>query len=566
VKRVSALLPIKESVRALILDATTALQPHFSEITAAWRKQMFAEFEFEGRAMAALERLNLATGFALFSQSDFAAFFENLNYFGTRLAKLQIDTRAVARSLELYHELCEPHIRSAFADRRAFAERQYAILAALDTLSSATFVAVSGAYFDTQRNAGNALLEVLDAELSARNLSALLERVLGITTRIFNASTGIILLLDPGTQCLRIKAAVGLEGDLSAISVEIGQGFSGHIAATGESDILPDISQSHGVLNPLLRGNSQSLWGAPLKEADKVIGVLVIGFARPYVWLPTERELLRAIADRSALAINRAEMTDALREREMRIAELSGHLLKAQEEERKHISRELHDETGQALMVIRLYLGMLDKAVTTRVGKARIQELLEVVDRTIEGIRRIIGRLSPLVLQELGLIAAIRKEAKDLAKSSGVNARVAVSDDVGRVAPEVETAIYRVVQESLHNVAKHSNARVVTIEMTRTEHHLRLRIEDDGVGISNVPNSQRPTFGLAGMRERISTLGGTLRVESRKGKGTKILVSVPVPANGSSAQLSPGLRLTSVPGGDLSAGAARPIVSSGTNS
>ena len=563
----SALLPIKESVRALILEATTALQPHFSDITAAWRMQMFAEFEFEGRAMAALERLNLATGFALFSQSDFGAFFENLNYFGTRLAKLQIDTRAVARSLELYHELCEPHIRNAFAERKAFAERQYAILAALDTLSSAIFVAVSGAYYDTQRNAGNALLEVLDAELSARNLSALLERVLGITTRIFNASTGIILLLDPGTQGLRIKAAVGLEGDLSAINVEIGQGFSGHIAATGESDILPDIAQLQGILNPLLRGNAQSLWGAPLKEADRVIGVLVIGFARPYVWLPTERELLRAIADRSALAINRAEMTDALREREMRIAELSGHLLKVQEEERKHISRELHDETGQALMVIRLYLGMLDKAVSTRAAKAKIQELLEVVDRTIEGISRIIGRLSPLVLQELGLIAAIRKEAKDLAKSSGVYARVAVSDDVGRVAPEVETAIYRVVQESLHNVAKHSNAHTVTIEMNRTENHLRLRIEDDGVGINNVPNSQRPTFGLAGMRERISTLGGTLRVESRKGKGTKILVSVPVPANASPlAQPSPNLRLTSAPSGDLNAGDARPTVSTGTHS
>ena len=139
----SALLPIKESVRALILDATTALQPHFSEITAAWRKQMFAEFEFEGRAMAALERLNLATGFALFSQSDFGAFFENLNYFGTRLAKLQIDTRAVARSLELYHELCEPHIRNAFADRRAFAERQYAILAALDTAPPGNLVKVA---------------------------------------------------------------------------------------------------------------------------------------------------------------------------------------------------------------------------------------------------------------------------------------------------------------------------------------------------------------------------------------------------------------------------------------
>ena len=165
----SAVLPIKESVRSLILEATTALQPHFSEITAAWRKQMFAEFEFEGRAMAALERLNLATGFALFSQSDFGAFFENLHYFGTRLAKLQIDTRAVARSLELYHELCEPsHPQCLLPTVGPSPSVQYAILAALDTLSSATFVAVSGAYFDTQRNAGNALLEVLDAELSAR--------------------------------------------------------------------------------------------------------------------------------------------------------------------------------------------------------------------------------------------------------------------------------------------------------------------------------------------------------------------------------------------------------------
>ncbi len=563
----SALLPIKESVRTLILEATTALQPHFSEITAAWRKQMFAEFEFEGRAMAALERLNLATGFALFSQSDFTAFFENLNYFGTRLAKLQIDTRAVARSLELYHELCTPYICGAFSDRRAFGERRYAVLAALDTLSSAIFVAVSGAYFDTQRNAGNALLEVLDAELSARNLTVLLERVLGITTRIFNASTGIILLLDPNTQCLRIQSAVGIEGDLSGLSVELGQGFSGHIAATGELDILPDITQSSGVLNPWLRGNSQSLWGAPLKESDRVLGVLMIGFARPYVWLPTERDLLRAIADRSALAINRAEMTDALREREARIAELSGHLLKVQEEERKHISRELHDETGQALMVIRLYLSMLDQAITTRVGQEKIKELLAVVDRTIEGIRRIIGRLSPLVLQELGLIAAIRKEAKDLTKSSGVNARVMVSADVGRVAPQVETAIYRVVQESLHNVAKHSQASVVVIEMNRSATHLRLRIEDDGVGINDVRNTQRPTFGLAGMRERISTLGGTLRVESRKGKGTRILVSVPVPANASPfAQATPNSRLASVPGGDLNPGRARPIVSTGTNS
>src|SRR5207237_10457072 len=106
-----------------------------------------------------------------------------------------------------------------------------------------------------------------------------------------------------------------------------------------------------------------------------------------------------------------------------RTAERTGHLMWAQEEERKLISRELHDETGQALMVIRLYLGMMESAVAARAPQAKIRETVEVVDRTIEGIRRIIGKLSPLVLQELGLVAAIRKEAKDLARNSGVKAR-----------------------------------------------------------------------------------------------------------------------------------------------
>ena len=111
----------------------------------------------------------------------------------------------------------------------------------------------------------------------------------------------------------------------------------------------------------------------------------------------------------------------------MRIAELSAHLLRAQEEERKRISRELHDATGQQLMVIRLYLGMLDgSAGSPEETRKKIAETVTVVDQTIEGIRRIIAKLSPLVLEELGLIAAIRKEAKDFTKRTGVRTRVAV--------------------------------------------------------------------------------------------------------------------------------------------
>ena len=156
---VSTVLPIQESVQELILEATNALQPHLAEMNAAWRQRMFEEFHFEGRAMVALERLNLGVGFMMFSHSDFAEFTENLCYYGRRLAKLRVDTRQVARSLEIYQKIAVPFVEQAFGERR------FQMIAALETLASASFVAVSGAYFDVQQNASNALLKVLDAEL-----------------------------------------------------------------------------------------------------------------------------------------------------------------------------------------------------------------------------------------------------------------------------------------------------------------------------------------------------------------------------------------------------------------
>lgn len=519
----SPMLPLNERARERIEHLTRELKPNLAEVTAAWRSRMFEEFRFDGRAMAAMERLTLGTGLILCCQSDFNAFFENLNYFGRRLAKLQIDTRAIARSLEIYQGSCEPYLAGLDGERKAEAR------AAMEMLCSATFVAVSGAYFDTQKAASAALLSILDAELSAADTPSLLERILKIATEIFGASAGIVLLLDPETNELHATAAVGLEGVLDPeAGIPLGRGLAGRIAQTGEPAILSDVSRSDEVLNPALRDEAESLWGVPMRSGEHVIGVLMIGFARPYEWLPTERELLRSIADRSALAIDRARMTDALREREARIAELSAHLLSAQEEERKRISRELHDETGQALMVIRLYLGMLESAVSARSARSKIRETLEVVDRTIEGLRRTIARLSPLVLQELGLIAAIRKEAKDLAKNTGVKARVAVSDNIGRMPPQTEAAIYRVVQEALHNVAKHAQAHAVNIQMFRENGLLRLVVEDDGIGMAQKVPTRGRSFGLAGMRERIGMLGGTVKISSEKGRGTRLEVAVPV--------------------------------------
>jgi len=523
---VSAVLPLKDSSRELIIEVTRALEPYFPDITAKWREKIAQEFHLDGRILVALEQLQLGAACPFIChKNDFKDLLESLNYHGSRLAKLQVDTRVIARSLELYLTVCEPYVGSLFGERRA------ELVATLETLSSACFVVVSGAYFDAKSEQNAALLSILDAELSAADLPSVFYQVLEITAKLFGATIGVLLLREPGANRLQAKAKLGFKEE-DDLSIEIGQGFSGSIAASGVPDIVLDPSHDTRVASIALRQSAATLWGMPLNANGEIIGVLVVGFTKPYEWLPTEREMMRAIADRSALAIDRRRMIDSLQEREVRIAELSGHLLRVQEDERKRISRELHDETGQALMVIRLYLGMLESTAAgrgSRSQKNKIRETVEVVDRTIEGIRRIIGRLSPLVLKELGLVAAIRKEAKDLAKNTGIRARVMVAEDLNRLDPEVEMVIYRVVQETLHNVAKHSNAKSANIILNYDDKSLRLLVEDDGVGFSSKSsNSRGNSFGLAGIKERVHSIGGEVRVVSSKERGTRIEVAVPL--------------------------------------
>jgi signal transduction histidine kinase len=209
-------------------------------------------------------------------------------------------------------------------------------------------------------------------------------------------------------------------------------------------------------------------------------------------------------------------------------SELSRHLLHAQEQERKRISRELHDETGQGLMLLRLHLGILAEATEAQDYKAQVQQARELLDRTIAGLRRIISRLSPRVLEELGLLAAIRKEAQALSKSTGIRTQVSLPADVGELDPELDVAAYRCVQEALHNVAKHSQARSVNIHLQRQEQKLTMLIEDDGVGIASKAHGRTRGFGLIGMRDRVAALGGTLRIVSSQASGTRIRIVLPV--------------------------------------
>ena len=140
----TAVPPFKESSRELIVEVARALEPYFPDITSIWREKLAFEFGFDGKTLAALERLTLAAGCVYFLHQDFPGFQENLHYFGTRLSKLQVDTRAVARCLELYSLSCDPYLSGLFPDREAEAK------AALEMLSSVSFVIISGAYFDAK--------------------------------------------------------------------------------------------------------------------------------------------------------------------------------------------------------------------------------------------------------------------------------------------------------------------------------------------------------------------------------------------------------------------------------
>ena len=206
------------------------------------------------------------------------------------------------------------------------------------------------------------------------------------------------------------------------------------------------------------------------------------------------------------------------------ISELSRQLLQAQEEERGRISRELHDETGQALMVLRFHLEMLSSETRSEEQKAKIQESLDLLDRTIEGLRRTIARLSPRVLEELGLIAAIRRQAQLLTKHTGIQAHLDLPENIRPLDHDLAVALYRSVQEALHNVAKHARAENFTVRLTMSKSRVSLQVEDDGVGF--VPPSAQPRgFGLTGMRERTAALGGTMKVRSQAEKGTRIQIA-----------------------------------------
>jgi two-component system sensor histidine kinase UhpB len=225
-------------------------------------------------------------------------------------------------------------------------------------------------------------------------------------------------------------------------------------------------------------------------------------------------------------------MLDVLQEHRGLLQKMSEQVLVAQEDERKRIARELHDETAQALTTLLIRLKILEKSRTASEMRGQIDELRELTAQTLEAVRKLAVELRPATLDDLGLLAAL--EAYVEAYSTRMPLRVAFTADGfdekdGRLPPQVELVLYRVVQEALTNVAKHANADAVQVELRRGPDEILAQVADDGEGfdVEEMMRSRERGLGLFGMQERLALVRGQLVIDSSPARGTRLLARVP---------------------------------------
>ena len=213
------------------------------------------------------------------------------------------------------------------------------------------------------------------------------------------------------------------------------------------------------------------------------------------------------------------------------LQELSAKLVTVQEQERRHIARELHDEIGQALTAIKVELAYAQRSIEGAQGLDTVlQAARTITDGALHQVRDLSYLLHPAALDEFGLVSAVDEHVKSFRSRHGIAAELSHASMSSRLAPDTETAAYRIIQEALNNVAKHANASHCKVYLARQPDVLRIVVEDNGIGFdASAPRSpDRRGLGLIGIRERASHLNGTVVIESVRGSGTRIVVELPV--------------------------------------
>jgi signal transduction histidine kinase len=274
------------------------------------------------------------------------------------------------------------------------------------------------------------------------------------------------------------------------------------------------VGQTQAICVPLITGSKLPglliVFGSNLREAD-MIAVTVF-------------------ANQAAIALENARLLEEATTYKEDLRRLSNQLINAQEAERKRISLELHDELGQALTAIAINLEELEKELPQQMP-SRVSEILAettwLTDQTLEQVREMALGLRPSLLDDLGLVPALNWYVNRMTQRLRIRGSFEATNCEERLSSDVETVLYRVVQEALTNVAKHAQASRIHVHLECRKSSIIATIEDDGQGFDLEMVTSRGGVGLLGIRERVALLGGRLTIESNQGRGTRLTVEVP---------------------------------------
>jgi signal transduction histidine kinase len=372
-----------------------------------------------------------------------------------------------------------------------------------------------------------------------------INRIAGSLPRI---SAGMILLRERPTDPLQIVAASGYSGSTDGGGMpreqrarRVGEYVveSGH-AAVGIDSRVVDLDAGRqaalSVADATASAGDPQTVGIPLEVHNRVAGCLLLSASAGAPTL-TARDisLCRTVASQLSIALENANLYREVQAREALRGEMLHRVVSAQEAERQRIARELHDETGQALTALGLGLAAASESVRSDPARAaqQLTELRTLSAQAITELHELLADLRPSVLDDLGLVPALRRQVQDFGLRTNVDAQFIVEGGHRRIRPEVETVLFRIAQEALTNVAKHARAAHVVVSLAYGAEEVVLNVCDDGQGfdpdrVLAGGSRERRAWGLLGIQERVALVGGSFGIESQPGAGTTIHVRIPL--------------------------------------
>jgi two-component system, NarL family, sensor kinase len=379
------------------------------------------------------------------------------------------------------------------------------------------------------------LMRIIETISAGLDLDAVAQRVAVVITEMTATDVCFVHLIDDSGRHLELRGATPpFERVVRRIELSVGEGVAGWVAAHREPVVIVQdkFADPRYKYIPELRGEDfTSLVSVPIiTRLGALVGVLNVHTRRRREFTEADVQLLRSIAGLIAGAMDNARLHRRLAEREEALERFTERMVRMQELDRRRLAGEIHDGIGQRIVSLSFYLSAAADLVGTNAALAgeQIDKAQQLAAAALDEVSAAMTGLRPSVLDDLGLAASLESLAH---ASPELDVDVQVS---GEALPEhLETALYRIAQESLQNVVKHASAQNVEIRLKVSSGTALLEVSDDGVGFdpASVPESESPGsggYGLSGMLQRAELLGGRLEVDSAPGRGSTLRVRVPL--------------------------------------